>query len=332
MILVLSQDMRELTTEEVVDWIRALGGSCARLNADDLTAAQPFRLEVDGSGPRLHFLLDGIEFTDRDVRAVWLRRWGRSAQPAVTSVAGMEGVATRINTHLVAESNALGRALFSSLARAHWLGNPGDGSVSKMDMLRAAVAVGLEIPATLITNVRDEIEAFRRAHGRIITKTVGEVDMFPIFGKSYGLYTSEAGEADVAALPETVFPTLVQALVEKAFEIRAFYLDGDLYSSAIFSQAAEQTSLDFRRYKRDRPNRTVPYLVPPETAAKIRALMEALGMRTGSIDLIRAPDGRHVFLEVNPAGQFGMVSHPCNYGVEKKVAEYLIRMDRDAAR
>ncbi|HEY0036114.1 MAG TPA: hypothetical protein VGB66_05465, partial [Longimicrobium sp.] len=59
---------------------------------------------------------------------------------------------------------------------------------------------------------------------------------------------------------------------------------------------------------------------------------ESLEMRTGSIDLIRTRDGRHVFLEVNPAGQFGMVSHPCNYGLEKKVAEYLIRMDADAAR
>jgi ATP-GRASP peptide maturase of grasp-with-spasm system len=332
MILVLSQDTRELTTEEVVDWIRALGGECARLNADDLTSAQPYRLEVDAGGWRLHFSLDGAEFTGRDVGAVWLRRWGRFAQPAIKASTGLEGLAGRINTHLTAEGNAVSRAFFSAVAHAHWLGSPGDGNVSKLEVLAAAVAAGLEIPPTLVTNVRDEIESFRREHGRIITKSVGEVDMFPLFGKSYGLYTSEADEAAVAALPETVFPTLVQAMVEKAFEIRAFYLAGDIYASAIFSQSDEQTSVDFRRYKHDRPNRTVPYRVPPETAAKLRALMESLEMRTGSIDLIRTRDGRHVFLEVNPAGQFGMVSHPCNYGLEKKVAEYLIRMDADAAR
>jgi hypothetical protein len=33
---------------------------------------------------------------------------------------------------------------------------------------------------------------------------------------------------------------------------------------------------------------------------------------------------------VNPAGQFGMVSHRCNYRLEKRVAEYLIDRSRDA--
>jgi ATP-GRASP peptide maturase of grasp-with-spasm system len=332
MIIVLSQDTRELTTEEVVDWVRALGGECARLNADDITAAHPFRLEVDADGPRLHFTLDGTSFTDRDVGAVWLRRWSRSALPTVKPSGGMEGIAARINGHLAGEASAVSQALFSALGRAGWLSRPGDGNVSKLDVLAAAVAVGLEIPATLVTNVRDEIEAFRRAHGRIVSKSVGEVEMFPVFGRSYALYTSEATEEDIAALPATLFPTLVQAMVEKAFEIRAFYLDGELYASAIFSQADEQTAVDFRRYNRERPNRTVPFTVPGEVATRLRALMERLELKTGSIDLIRTPGGRYLFLEVNPGGQFGMVSHPCNYGVEKKVAEYLIRMDRDAAR
>jgi hypothetical protein len=34
--------------------------------------------------------------------------------------------------------------------------------------------------------------------------------------------------------------------------------------------------------------------------------------------------GEYVFLEVNPIGQFGMVSAPCNYNLEKKIAQYLI--------
>jgi D-alanine-D-alanine ligase-like ATP-grasp enzyme len=57
--------------------------------------------------------------------------------------------------------------------------------------------------------------------------------------------------------------------------------------------------------------------------------MEELPLTTGSLDFIRTPGGRHVFLEVNPAGQFAMVSLPCNYRLEKRVAEYLIRRDAD---
>jgi glutathione synthase/RimK-type ligase-like ATP-grasp enzyme len=59
--------------------------------------------------------------------------------------------------------------------------------------------------------------------------------------------------------------------------------------------------------------------------------MADLGLETGSIDLIRTPDGRTVFLEINPVGQFGMISHPCNYNLERVVAEHLIERDDRAA-
>jgi ATP-GRASP peptide maturase of grasp-with-spasm system len=330
MILVLSQSTQEGTTEEVVDWVRALGGDCVRLNADDLAATQPFHVQVDAAGPRFHLSIDGREIGSRQVRAVWLRRWARTEPTAVKPVVGLETLADRMNAHLGAELNAASRALFTGLRGAYWLTRPGDGAVNKLAVLQAAAALGLEIPPTLVTNRRAEIERFRREHGRIITKSVGEAEIFSYFGKSYGLYTAEVGEQDVAALPETVLPTLVQALVEKSWEVRAFFLGGALYSMAIFSQNDRQTAVDFRRYNRTRPNRAVPYRLPADVEEKLRALMGELEMDTGSLDLIRTPDGRHLFLEVNPAGQFGMVSHRCNYRLEKKVAEHLMERSRDA--
>ena len=329
MILVLSQTAQEGTTEEVVDWVRALGGDCVRLNGDDITSAQPYHLEVDGAGQRFRFSIDGREFSDRDVRAVWLRRWARSEMPTVKPVVGLETLAERMNAHLAAEAAATSRALFATLGRAYWLTRPGDGSVNKLAVLRAAAEAGLEIPATLVTNRREEIERFRREHGRVITKSVGEAEIFSYFGYAYGLYTAEVRDEAVAELPETVLPTLLQAMVEKAWEVRAFYLAGSLHAMAIFSQHDQQTAMDFRRYNRTRPNRAVPYRLPDRVQEQLRALMRALEMETGSLDLVRTPDGRHVFLEVNPAGQFGMVSHRCNYRLEKKVAEHLIDRSRD---
>ena len=39
--------------------------------------------------------------------------------------------------------------------------------------------------------------------------------------------------------------------------------------------------------------------------------MEALGLNYGALDFIVTPDGRHVFLEVNPAGEFmWLTRHP----------------------
>ena len=48
--------------------------------------------------------------------------------------------------------------------------------------------------------------------------------------------------------------------------------------------------------------------------------MKLLNLNSGSLDLIRAADGKYVFLEINPVGQFGMVSYPCNYNIEKEIA------------
>ena len=333
MIVVLSQPNYDTTTEEVVDWIRALGGSCVRLNGDDVTAGHPFSLEVDARGAHLRFSLDGQEFSSREVGAVWLRRWGRTETAPVRAVPGLEPLAARINAHLAGEVNAASRALFAALAGARWLTRPADAAVSKLEVLRVAARAGLEIPPTLVTNDRAEIERFRREHGGVITKSIGDADIFPYYGKSYGLYTAAVGDEDVARLPEAgAFPTLVQAMVEKEFEIRAFYLGGALHAMAIFSQADEQTATDFRRYNGTRPNRSVPYRVPADVADAVRRLMRGLEMDTGSVDLIRTPDGRHVFLEVNPGGQFGMVSRPCNYRLEKKVAEYLMEQSRAADR
>lgn len=333
MIVVLSQANYDSTTEEVVDWIRVLGGDCVRLNGDDVGQEQPFALQIDAGGPFLSFTLDGRTFTSRDVRAVWLRRWGRTETTSpVRAAPGLEPLAARMNAHLTGELNAAAGGLFASLTGARWLTRPGDVSVNKLHVLAVAAAAGLEVPPTLVTNRPDEMERFRRAHGRVVTKNIGVADIFPLYAHSFGLYTAEVGEADAAALPATVFPTLVQAMVEKEFEVRTFVLGHEMHSMAIFSQSDEQTSVDFRRYNAHRPNRCVPYRLPAGPGVALRALMDELRMETASVDFIRTPDGRHVFLEVNPAGQFGMMSHPCNYRLEKRVASYLIERSRDVER
>jgi len=51
--------------------------------------------------------------------------------------------------------------------------------------------------------------------------------------------------------------------------------------------------------------------------------MKAVNLNTGSLDFIKSTDGEYVFLEVNPAGQFGMTSASCNYYLHKEIANYL---------
>ena len=103
-----------------------------------------------------------------------------------------------------------------------------------------------------------------------------------------------------------------------------FYMDGEFYSMAILSQADESTKVDFRKYNGAKPNRFIPYELPQIIKDQLTTLLNSLELNTGSIDLLVDESDNFYFLEINPVGQFGMVSLPCNYFLEKKVALNLI--------
>lgn len=117
--------------------------------------------------------------------------------------------------------------------------------------------------------------------------------------------------------------SLVQNYIEKKYELRVFYFEKLFYTMAIFSQNDSKTSVDFRNYNKEKPNRTVPYKLPYEVEQKLINLMDKLDLNCGSIDMIVEKNNEYVFLEVNPIGQFGMISSPCNYNLERIIAKYL---------
>jgi len=194
-------------------------------------------------------------------------------------------------------------------------------------VLRRAAREGIATPATLVTTEREALRRFCAEHGAVITKPIGEVEAFITGEVSHFLYTTPLGPAEIEALPERFAPSLFQERIEKAYELRVFYLDGEFHAMAIFSQNDPQTRADFRQYNRERPNRNVPYRLRPELAERLLRLMAGLELETGSLDLLVTPDGREVFLEINPVGQLGMVSHPCNYQLERKIAQLLLRKE-----
>ncbi len=150
-----------------------------------------------------------------------------------------------------------------------------------------------------------------------------------IDGQSYALYTSELCEDDINALDEQFYPTQFQERIEKKYEVRTFYLDGEFYSMAIFSQNSQQSKVDFRNNNLDSLNRYVPYKLSKEIEDKVTRFMKQIKLNCGSIDLICDKMNRYHFLEVNPVGQFGFVSYTCNYNLEKKIAKYLMNEPRN---
>lgn len=140
----------------------------------------------------------------------------------------------------------------------------------KLQTLVLAKEVGLDIPPTLVTTEKIKVKTFKAKQGDIITKTIdiqfhlNEVKQ----NETYMLYINNFSDERIDSLPDTFFPALFQKQIEKKYELRIFYVADKFFPVAIFSQTNDKTNIDFRHYDRNKPNRNVPYLLPPDLEKK----------------------------------------------------------------
>ncbi len=331
MICILSQSYLESTTEAVIDWLRSWDVPVVRLNSDDITNCNgSIQFSVGKSGVKFRIVIDNGKTTldSTSVSVVWYRRWPSKVipdRPLFFAEQGPQGNANAVRAaiHLCQEASVVNRLFFEALDSAAWVSYPQADGPNKLDVLRLASATGMEIPDTLVTTNLQDVRTFMAKHGKIITKPLGEMLHFVVNNRNFATYTSVVPEELIGEGGWSGgFPCLFQELLDKKYEIRVFYLDGQCHSMAMFSQSHSATQVDFRRYPED-PTRVVPYNLPEGIEQLIDTLMKRLNLDTGSLDMVRTKDGRFVLLEVNPAGQFGMVSYPCNYFLEKRMASRL---------
>ncbi|MCR1025763.1 grasp-with-spasm system ATP-grasp peptide maturase [Cellulophaga baltica] len=195
----------------------------------------------------------------------------------------------------------------------------------KLSQLFFAKQIGLKIPSTLITTKKDDlIDFYMSCEKKIVTKGINNSPSITYDNISIEGYTEKVTSDLIDKLPDEFFPSFFQENIKKQYELRIFFLKGKFYAMAIFSQSDEQTKTDMRKYNDTHPNRTIPYKLPTDIENKLSSFMDKMSLDTGSIDIIVDNENEFYFLEVNPNGQFGMVSTPCNYYIEKDIAEMLI--------
>ena len=319
MILIFSTEQFEESTEQVLDWLEHLGLPYLRVNGEDLGN---IAFALDPSDPDQSWLeIGGSRLTIGKVKGIWYRRTGQRPFLHLHPIASMT-MRLEIAQHLNTEIRALKRSIYALLEGKNWLSHTQTASPNKLDMLQQAHKLGIGIPRTKIVSRSAELKELRRDWGPVIVKCMSDLRALKVNDQLFIQYTTSP-DPILEALPEAIFPTLVQAQIEKAYEVRTFFLDGSCHSMAIFSQANRQTRTDFRIYDYHKPARMIPYRLPKDLTEKTRQLMAHFHLDTGSIDFIVDPEGCHYFLEINPVGQFGMVSQPCNYRLEKKIAQRL---------
>jgi len=204
------------------------------------------------------------------------------------------------------------------------VGSAASSSVNKLHVMDVAKMAGLSVPETYVVTSREDIHALlEKVDSGIITKALSDGVYTFTKERGYYSYTEKLTVENIHTLPDYFFPSLLQMQINKKFELRVFYLKGTFYAMAIFSQRDKTTAVDFRKYNTEKPNRQVPFQLPAAVTDKLQKVMDQLSLDTGSIDLIVDEFNEYIFLEVNPIGQFSMTSVPCNYYLERKIAQLL---------
>src|SRR5439155_26701150 len=120
-------------------------------------------------------------------------------------------------------------------------------------------------------------------------------------------YTEVVSKRDVGYAASLQYcPMILQAYVPKRLELRITVVGRQVFAAEIHSQQTHHTRHDWRRYDLvHTPHR--PHDLPEDVRRLCLRLVERLGLCFGAIDMVLTPEGRYVFLEINPSGQYAWI-------------------------
>lgn len=317
-ILLLTHSRDVFTIDRVFEALRRRGARPVRFDTDRFPL--DYRLSVVDSGDGPRYLLDtgsgavaGDEIAAVWARSIWPADLGDELAPE-----HRDACRKQVWTAFLGFLEGLGEARWiSPLPRIFEAEN-------KLRQLRLAARLGLAAPRSLVTNDPEAVRSFFDVvDGRMVTKLLAALTRS--MGRSGGAFhTSDVTREDLEDLDGLRFaPMIFQEKISKDAELRVMYVAGRLFAGEIRAHGTQLGATDWRRSDVGEVG-WEPGSVPEEVAEKMRRLMGELGLEAGAFDLIRTPTGEHVFLEVNPLGEWGMLERDLDLPISEAIVEALL--------
>ncbi len=314
MILILST-ARDEHAQRVLVELTKLGAKAQLVDLAEFPQRLPLSMRYADRSHCFRFGCDQTGLDLDDCGAVWWRRpQPVEISPAITS--------PEYRQFAYCECNEALHGLWHALD-AYWINDPARDSVAqrKPFQLRVAQEVGLEIPQTLITNCPTEVLAFANQRG------VGRTVFKAFSGTERHWRETRILRDDALAVLDSVryAPVIFQEYIEAQADLRITVIGEDVFAAAIYSQ---DTAYQFDFRMDIGRARVEAAELPANVRQPLLALMRKLGLVYGAIDMRRTPDGRHVFLEINPAGQWLFIEDRTGQPATAALARLLQSHDR----
>lgn len=202
-----------------------------------------------------------------------------------------------------------------------WLNHPHQIGYAeyKPVQLRAAVACGLKVPRTLVTNEPETARAFVADVARAVYKPFSGSGVYDDDGFRQVFCTVvEPEQCDNLNISRTMH--LFQEAVSKDYEIRLTVVDDQFFAARIDGNSPA-AQVDWRSDYEALSYQAVE--TPKRVQARVSALLDKLGLRFGALDFVVASDGEWWFLECNPNGQWAWIEDETGMPISTAIADAL---------
>lgn len=260
---------------------------------------------------------DGRKVNIASIQAVYYRRPATSLIDPAVSNADARKVAE-------AQCEEALQGLWRMLD-CYWLSHPLAirHAGNKVYQLSIARHFGFEIPASLVTTSPAEAERFfHEHHGQVIVKPLAGISF--ISPQPMGVYASRMAQSDLEEINLVKFaPTLFQEYIPKDVELRITVVRDRVFAAEIHSQANDKAKDDWRRTSPKHIPHSI-HKLPEQIQNNCISLVRYLGLEFGALDMIKTPDGRYIFLEINPNGQWLWIEEFTGLPIAAALAEALM--------
>lgn len=308
--------------DALVGLLQSLGHQPIRLHTADIPSDVAIDVRLHQKEQAYQLITPHCTVDLNQVRSIW---WRRPAKPVLPEHLSED---EKIFAQLELKTTLQG--IWDNLD-CYWMSKPANirRATHKTGQLKRAADLGFAIPRTMITTDPESVRAFYDlCEGNVVYKVLsdptlgfaGRADELmarcrvdqgpgqePIIDwsrvKAKITYTTRV-EPDHLKLLDTIryAPCQFQEYVPKEYELRVTVIGDELFTAEIHSQDHAATQLDWRHYEASIPYRLGK--LPPKIEEACMTLTKGYGLNYGAIDLILTPDGRYVFLEINPNGQW----------------------------
>lgn len=319
LILTFSRDNESIPL--VIKEIEARGEKAFRFDTD----RYPTEVKLDiyyGDSERV-IITDGENKLDlSEVSSIWYRRMRYGAKITKT-------MDKQFRDASIEEARRSVRGMIASLKGFHFdkMSNV-DLTNNKQLQLQVARELGLLTPRTLTSNNPEAVKQFAQEFKEqgIVTKMLSSFAIYGEQGEELVVFTNPVTDDDLENMEGLRFcPMTFQENIPKALELRTTIVGHHVFTAAVNSQSVEGATYDWRKEGRALKDAWKPYDLPEDVEKKLRQLMAHFGLNYGAIDIIVTPDGRHVFLEVNPVGEFFWLElMPPHFPISEAIAKILL--------